>query len=107
MTVQIMGMMEYDDKVYNRYSKKINLKAGQSSNAIALPHEQIKSITIYQTGNANIYLTNYSLPDIENNKAKWVLYDNVSAINPGITAIKATNTTGITVKIMITAMRGD
>lgn len=87
------------------YSKKVRLKGLQNSAAVELPNPPVIDIAVQQTGNAIIYLTNYSYREIEADTAEWVLYDGESKINNAITAIKFENTIGST-KIMITTTRG-
>jgi len=93
-----------NNKITGFYGAKIKLSGAQNSRAVVMPDRPVSSIAVHQTGSALIYLTNYSYQNILSNHAKWVLYDDVSEINTGVTAIKAVNAAGNTT-IQITVLR--
>lgn len=99
-----MGIMEHNNKEHCKFYKELRLRGVQTSGAVVLPPEAISEIAIHQTGNANIYLTNYLLLKVENDTAQWQLYDGTSEINTGITAIYCDNLSGNS-NVMITAIR--
>lgn len=105
MTILKMKRMEYNNTEYCKYYKKLRLRGVCVSGAVALPPQSVDEIAIHQTGNADIYLTNYHLDSVRNGTAQWQLYDGISPINKGVTAIYCNNASGNS-NVMITAIRG-
>ena len=76
------------------YRYKETLADGATSKAVLIPEQGINGISVYNENDADIYLTNSSLVDIEADEAVWILYDNVGEINTAITAFYVDNNTG-------------
>ncbi len=86
------------------FIKKITLTDEENSNAILMPAGQVRDIAYVYSGSPSIYVTIDSVDDIADDTATWVAVPSGWRINPAITAVKATNTTGtanITIKVRL------